>query len=325
MVSTPRAPDPKETAQAQSGMNRDTALTQQQINMVNQVGPDGTLTYNQTGSSKFKDSNGKWVTTPTYTATTALSKAQQAIKDQTDSASLNLGTIANERTDFLKDYLSKPFDVNAETEAKLYDMGTKRLDPRFAQDQDSLRTQLIASGLRPGTAAFDQQMQQFGQTKNDAYNNLALTGRQQAFEEASFERAQPLNEISALMSGAQVSSPQFTNTPQANVGGVDYTGLVNQQYQGQVSNQNAMMGGLFGLASKGIGMLPFSDRRVKENIKRVGTLDNGLPVYAYNYLWDKTTVVGVMADEVELLHPEAVVADSNGIKHVRYDIAVEAA
>lgn len=325
MVSSPKAPDPKETAAAQAGMNRDTAITQMQLNSVNQVGPDGTLTYSQNGTSKFQDSNGKWVETPTYTATTALSAAQQAIKDQTDKASLNLGTIANERTNFLKDYLSKPFDVNAETENKLYDLGSKRLDPRFVADQDALRTQLISSGIRPGTAAYDQQMQQFGQTKNDAYNNLALTGRQQAFNEASFERSQPLNEISALMSGAQVQSPQFQQTPQSSVGGVDYTGLVNNQYQQKVSNQNAMMGGLFGLASKGVGMLPFSDRRVKENIKRVGTLDNGLPVYAYNYLWDKTTIVGVMADEVEKIHPEAVVEDGNGIKHVRYDIAVEAA
>lgn len=323
MVSTPKAPDPEKTAAAQAGLNRDTAITQQQLNMVNQVGPDGTLTYNQTGTSRFKDSKGNWVETPTYTATTALSKAQQDIKKQTDRASLNLGTIANERTNFLKGYLSKPFDVNAESEKKLYDLGAKRLDPRFAQDQDTLRTQLIASGLRPGTAAFDQQMQQFGQTKNDAYNQLALTGRQQAFEEASYERAQPLNEISALLSGAQVQSPQFTSTPQTGVGGVDYTGLVNNQYQQKVSNQNAMMGGLFGLASSGIGLL--SDRRAKTDIRRVGELHNGLTVYSYKYKGEDETQIGLMADEVERIHPEAVVVGADGLSRVRYDLAVEAA
>jgi len=322
MVSAPKAPDPKETAAAQSGMNRDTAITQMQLNSVNQVGPDGTLTYSQNGTSKFKDSNGNWVETPTYTATTALSAAQQAIKDQTDKASLNLGTIANERTNFLKDYLSKPFDVNAQTENKLYDLGAKRLDPRFVADQDALRTQLISSGIRPGTAAYDQQMQQFGQTKNDAYNNLALTGRQQAFNEASFERSQPLNEISALMSGAQVQSPQFQQTPQAGVGGVDYTGLVNNQYQAKVQNQNAMMGGLFGLASSGIGLL--SDRRAKTDIRRVGELHNGLTVYSYRYKGEDETQIGLMADEVERIHPEAVVVGADGLSRVRYDLAVEA-
>lgn len=322
MVSSPKAPDPKETAQAQSGMNRDTAITQMQLNSVNQVGPDGTLTYNQTGTSKFKDSSGNWVETPTYTATTALSKAQQAIKDQTDAASLNLGTIANERTNFLKDYLSKPFDVNSETENKLYDLGSKRLDPRFAQDQDALRTQLISSGIRPGTAAYDQQMQQFGQTKNDAYNNLALTGRQQAFNEASFERSQPLNEISALMSGAQVQSPQFTNTPQAGVGGVDYTGLVNSKFQAEQQASQAKMGGLFGLASAGIGLL--SDRRAKTDIRRVGMLHNGLTVYSYRYKDSDETQIGLMADEVERIHPEAVTRGADGFNRVRYDLAVEA-
>jgi len=322
MVSTPKAPDPVATAQAQSGMNRDTAIAQQQLNMVNQVGPDGSLTYNQTGTSGYTDSTGKWVETPTYTATTSLSAAQQAIKDQTDAASLNLGTIANERTNFLKDYLSKPFSVNAETENKLYELGSKRLDPRFAQEQDALRTQLISSGLRPGTAAFDQQMQQFGQTKNDAYNNLALTGRQQAFNESSYERAQPLNEISALMSGAQVQQPQFASTPQTGVGGVDYTGLVNNKYQADVAKSNAGMGGLFGLASAGLGLL--SDRRAKTDIRRVGTLHNGLPVYSYRYKDSTETQIGLMADEVERIHPEAVTKGADGLSRVRYDLAVEA-
>lgn len=249
MVSTPKAPDPMETANAQSGMNRDTALTQQAINMVNQVTPDGSLTYNRTGSSSFTNSNGDTVSTPTYTATTSLSPQQQAIKDQTDKASLNLGTIANERSNFLKDYLAQPFDVNADTEKKLYDLGASRLDPRFEQQRDQLSTRLISSGIRPGTAAYDQQMAQFGQTQNDAYNQLALTGRQQAFNEATYERAQPLNEISALLSGSQVQQPSFVNTPSANVGGVDYTGLVNNKYNADVQQSNSAMGGLFGLAS----------------------------------------------------------------------------
>lgn len=249
MVSSPKAPDPVKTAEAQSGMNRDTAQTQQLTNMVNQIGPDGSLIYTQTGSNSFVDSNGKTVTVPQYTATTSLSPQQQAIKAQTDKASLNLGTIANERSNFLKSYLSKPFDVNADVEKKIYDLGASRLDPRFEQQRDQLSTRLIASGIRPGTEAYDQQMGQFEQSRNDAYNQLALTGRQQAFNEASYERAQPLNEISALLSGAQVQQPTFVNTPSANVGGVDYTGLVNNKYQADVSRSNSQMGGLFGLLS----------------------------------------------------------------------------
>lgn len=235
-------------------MNRDTAITQQQLNMVDQVGPYGNLTYTQNGVNRFQDSNGKWIETPKYTATTTLTPQQQAILDQTQAANLNLGTIANERSAFLKDYLAKDFDVNAATEAKINELGSSRLDPRFAREQEALRTQLINSGIRPGTSAYSAAMNDFGQTKNDAYNQLALTGRQQAFQEASYERAQPLNEISALLSGAQVQQPNFVSTPQTSVGGVDYTGLVNQQYQSQLANSQAKMGGLFGLMSAPFSM-----------------------------------------------------------------------
>lgn len=323
MVSTPKAPDPQATAQAQAGMNRDTAITQSQLNMVNQQGPYGSLTYNQTGTSKFKDSNGKWIETPTYTATTSLSPEQQAILDQTQKANLNLGTIANERSAFLKDYLAQPFDVNASTEAKINELGSSRLDPRFAREQEALRTQLINSGIRPGSAAYSAAMNDFGQTKNDAYNQLALTGRQQAFQEASYERAQPLNEISALLSGAQVTQPSFVSTPQTSVGGVDYTGLVNQKYQSELAGSQAKMGGLFGLLSGGIGLL--SDRRAKTDIVPVGKLDNGLTVYSYRYKGEDATQIGLMADEVEQAIPHAVYEGPDGFKRVRYDIAVEMA
>jgi hypothetical protein len=48
MVSTPSPPDPMATAQAQATMNRQAALDQQGLNMVNQVTPYGTFTYTMT-------------------------------------------------------------------------------------------------------------------------------------------------------------------------------------------------------------------------------------------------------------------------------------
>lgn len=56
----------------------------------------------------------------------------------------------------------------------------------------------------------------------------------------------------------------------------------------------------------------FSDRRLKRNIRRVGSRDNGLPIYSYRYIWDAPDVlrVGVMADEALAVAPEAV--DTSG-------------
>lgn len=257
MVSSPKAPDPKETASAQAGMNRDTATSQQLLNMTDQITPDGSLTYTQNGQTGFTGADGKWVSIPKFTATTTLSKQQQDIKNQTDAASLNLGTIANERSNFLKDYLSKPFDVNAETEQNIYDLGKSRLDPRFAADEESVRTRLTNQGITEGSPAWTAAMRDFSEGKNDAYNSLALNGRSQAFQEASYERSQPLNEIIGLLSGSQVQNPQFAATPQASVGGVDYSGLVSDKYKADVASSQAKMGGLFGLLSAPFGMFSF--------------------------------------------------------------------
>lgn len=43
--SAPAAPDPVATANAQAAANKETAIAQAKLNMVNQVGPSGTLTY----------------------------------------------------------------------------------------------------------------------------------------------------------------------------------------------------------------------------------------------------------------------------------------
>lgn len=67
----------------------------------------------------------------------------------------------------------------------------------------------------------------------------------------------------------------------------------------------------------------FSDRRLKEDIKAVGKLDNGLTVYSYRYKAGGPVQIGLMADEVEKVAPEAI-GESGGFKTVRYDLAVGA-
>lgn len=68
-----------------------------------------------------------------------------------------------------------------------------------------------------------------------------------------------------------------------------------------------------------------SDRRLKEDIRKVGQLDNGLNVYTYKYLNGKTTYVGVIADEVKDIMPEALGPTMNGFMTVDYGKVREAA
>lgn len=317
MVSTPKPPDPVKTAQAQAGMNRDTAITQQQLNMVDQYGPTGSSVYTKNGVDRFQDSNGKWIETPKYQQTTTLTPEQQAIFNKTQQAQTNLAGIAVDQSDKMGKYLNDPFQFNNQDAANwAYDLGAQRLDPRFAQDEDRLRTSLASKGIREGSAAWDAEMGRLGQSKTDAYNQLMLQGRGQAFNEALTTRNQPINELNALLSSSQVQQPSFQATPQTGVGGVDYTGLVNQQYQAKLQNSQNMMGGLFGLASAGLGL--FSDERLKEDIKRVGETDDGTPIYTYRYKGDDTVHMGVLAQEAAEDSPEAVARDPSGYLAVDY-------
>jgi hypothetical protein len=72
-------------------------------------------------------------------------------------------------------------------------------------------------------------------------------------------------------------------------------------------------------------ILGFSDRRLKEDIRRVGEADNGLPIYTYRFKGDDSgqTHMGFMADEVEDRRPEAV-GLAGGYKAVDYDRAARA-
>lgn len=331
----PTPPDPVATAAAQANLNQSTATTQQLLNQTDQVTPNGTLTYNQNGSNSFVDANGKTVTVPHFTATTTLSPEQQKISDLLNQTKTNLGQIGVNQSSKIGDLLGTNIDLNTATEDKIDQLGAARLDPQFARSEDALRTRLANQGVQPGSAAWNAEMTQFQQGKNDAFNGLYLSGRAQGAQEALTERNQPINEISALTTGSQVSQPNFTSTPNTGVAGVDYTGMVNnnynaanQQYAAQVGNQNAAMGGMFGLAGAlgGAGikaafpaaapLMLMSDRRLKSDIVRIGTTVHDLPLYEYTIFGERQR--GVMADEAERVMPEAVSLHPSGFKQVNY-------
>lgn len=329
-VSAPTPPDPNATAAAQTGMNRDTALSTQLTNMTNQVTPSGSLNYNQTGNNTYVDSTGKTVSIPQFTATQSLSPTEQGIFNTGETTKQNLANIGADQSAKIGGILGTNVDLsNDAVEGRLMDLGSKRLDPMFARSDDALRTRLSNQGIEPGSQAWNAEMTQAGQTKNDAYNQLLLTGHQQGVSDIMAQRNAPINEISALMSGSQVSQPNFTNTPQTQVAGVDYGGMVNNQYQGQVqqqqiaqSGQNALMGGLFGLAgSAATAGIKYSDRRLKTEIRTVGKLHNGLPVHSFRMKTGGPKQIGLMADEVQKVRPEAVSEDARGMKMVDYEKA----
>ena len=67
-----------------------------------------------------------------------------------------------------------------------------------------------------------------------------------------------------------------------------------------------------------IGCIVKSDVRLKRDIVLVGRLEDGLGIYRYRYLWSDTVYVGVLAQEVALDHPDAVVRGPLGYLMVDY-------
>lgn len=89
---------------------------------------------------------------------------------------------------------------------------------------------------------------------------------------------------------------------------------------GQVLNMPAqflgMQYGAGGKAGMGFGDL-FSDIRLKKNIKQIGTRSDGLNVYEFEYIWGGGRQVGLMAQEVQGVYPDAV-SESGGYLMVNY-------
>ena len=61
-----------------------------------------------------------------------------------------------------------------------------------------------------------------------------------------------------------------------------------------------------------------SDIRLKRDITKLTQLDNGLYLYRFRYIWSDTFYVGVMAQEVEGVVPDAVVRGPDGYLRVNY-------
>ena len=64
--------------------------------------------------------------------------------------------------------------------------------------------------------------------------------------------------------------------------------------------------------------LAASDRRLKTDIRRVGKTDGGLPLYAYRYKAGGPHQLGVMAQDVAKVRPDAVGDIGGGFLGVDY-------
>ena len=213
-MKAPKAPSATSTAAAQTASNRDTAITQQMLNMTNQVTPWGNSTYSQSGEASYIGADGKPVKTPTFTNTQTLSPNQQMINQQNETADINMNNIALGQIDRIGGHLSTPFSYNTgEHEKWAGDMYGKLNDDTNQRNMGLMEQKLANQGLQPGTPAYDDAMRNLTYGQEKGRNDFMLGSYDQGMNTALTMRNQPLNEVSALMSGSQVQQPTFQNTP----------------------------------------------------------------------------------------------------------------
>jgi hypothetical protein len=156
--------------------------------------------------------------------------------------------------------------------------------------------------------------QQFG--LNTAQANASNTLRQNQLAEEMQKRGFSLNEINALISGQQVAMPNMPGFNQASKSAtVDYSGAARDQYSADQDAANAKNAFTNSVMSMAGGMIP-SDRRLKSNIRRTGTLPSGLGWYSYDIFGKRSE--GVMAQEAMKLFPDAVGMHPRGFLMVDY-------
>ena len=282
------------------------------------------------------------------------------------------------------------------TQAATYAQATQMLDPQWQQATEQQQAQLVAQGLNPNDAAYQNSMQLFGNQENNAYNEalygainagdaeqntlygqnlnsaeyglsaqgqqygenqgeaqfnnetvgqanaqnagaaafantaenqyygqqlsnaqLANQTAQQDWQDTAYDQELPINEFNSLMSSGQVSAPQTAQLSQTGIAAPDVTGAYALQsqalqntYDAQEQNYQSGLGGLFNLGSSLISAAPklltMSDARLKRDITRIGQRPDGIGVYAFRYRAHAGWHVGVIAQEVARVRPDAV-------------------
>ena len=333
----PAAPDYSAAARETAAGNVDAARVATAANRVNQYTPYGSLEYTVSGQDPYGN--------PMWSATQKFSPEQQKLLDIQNQLSLGVGQLGTKGLEYVGQQLENPFDVSQLPSLGINPSETysdaimRRLAPQMEQGRGRLEQQLANQGIGIGTEAYDRAMRNFDQKQNDLMLGAQTQGlqaglqaRQQQLGELAYRRNEPLNVLSALRTGSQVTAPSYVNSSQqATTAGADLLGAAGMQYNAQMGDFNAQQAaqqnfnqGLMGLG--GAGIMAFSDIRMKEKIKQIHWLPNGLPVYTYEYKPEFKDIaghgvhIGVMAQEVEMVKPEAVITNANGYKMVNYGL-----
>jgi hypothetical protein len=244
----PSAPNPAETAAAQSVINTDTARVQARLNRGNTVTPFGTVINRDLG-------NDQWETVFN------LSPNQQRIADQGEALDMQTGQLTLDMLPEARRVLMQPLamdDPDARERATAGIMS--RMEPQFARDRAALESRLVAQGFTPGTEAFRQAADEQNRAVTDARLQATTAGLGESRNAAAFQnalRGQRINELGMLFGlGPGMQMPQQASLAGVGVNAPDLMGQTQANYAARTQQYGANMaalGQLFGAAGSGAG------------------------------------------------------------------------
>lgn len=234
--STPTVPtpaNPTTVANATTTSNLGTSAAQQAENNVNTVGPNGSTTYNVTGSYTDPTTG---TSVPTYTQTNTLDPLSASILAGTKQAANTLVPTANTLAGQAGSTATTPLNVNQTANNGIIAAGPQALDPTVAnavtsqqesfltpqwnQTQQNLTDQLSRAGIPVGSDAYNSAMTNFNNSKTQAFqsaqdsgtaqgagiaNNmfgLAVQGQNQNLGQQQTVQSNPLALLSQIYGGA---------------------------------------------------------------------------------------------------------------------------
>ena len=354
--SAPAAPDYAAAATAQGAANQAAAQQTAVLNNPNIISPYGNQTVSYDMAGGYNGTPQPTITqTLTPDAQAALDAQQQVQMGEGQLAQTGLKTaqgIMGTPFQYSGPGIQTGLDmsgvanmpVNAGTTGQAAIMA--RLQPQIDQQTKANAQNLANQGITSGSEAYENAMRDQSQQQNDLYSQAALQGlnldmsaNQQGYNQAlgagQFGNTaanqylsqqlglynQPLNQITALMSGSQIQAPQFQSyTGGGQIGATPVAQAATNQGNYNTAAYNAQMGalgGLYsGLGSMAGGAIAASDIRLKSNIVKVGEHPKGFGIYEYDIFGRRER--GVMAQEVEKIIPEAVLEHPDGYKMVNY-------
>lgn len=322
-------------ANEQQGYNTQAGIQSQAGSWADTYNPYGSITRTQTGTGPGG--------VPLYSTNVNLSPEQQALLNTLTGTKQTAGTSGSQLLDAAHYGTTDPSkligDATSGNTAALMKMQNEYLHPYQQTERDQLDTKLRNQGLNPGEPGYDVAMRQLDTTHGLVESQAAAQFEPEAYKQALQKYQLPAemaltlagfgaptmpNQYGVQAPGLNIQPANITaSTANATSANMDAYKAQQAQYSNMLSGAfgipTAILGGWAGSNAGGAALTSmFSDEDLKENIVEIGRTHDDIPIKVFNYKWDDVPRMGVMAQDVEKVKPEAVFETESGYKAVDY-------